>query len=616
MRIRTTACGLVMLAFAPAFVRGAQAQQAPASSAPAKASIMVRLTPAQAGVFRDALTALAEQGHTLILAEGAPLHPKLPPKDVPALPQDRPLEEAIRKVAAAYDYDVERDTERRGSIFLLRKRYTDPHDLPCVTFDECARSVQDIIRVMSPFTPDSSPGMSASPRASSTINELEATFYGLINSLTPEQMQALQNKSLRVASLFPNQQALAWRFAMHFYVQIAFGEAQFPTFCFQYLPKAKIGEGTSPPHGSLPSYTFFGWGMPDPRGRPEMLPFSRSLSIRNGQADPRESPPAPNADQKTAFKARLEAIKQDGHVTLTGQVATLSTASHEARGPRLKVDAALAAKPVTVAGEANAAPKEVFYALADLYDLQTVTDDDGALLLTRRAALPPADVAGLSGAVLTAVPDPLLRAVHSGASVILKREADEESRRSLERGQAIEALRTTAAAQAGPEKQRTLDTIRQMESEVRKSFQETEQNWRQRQADGAVPAKLHQAALEWLRSAIPSYPAEVQVDRRVPFSALSETDRAAVATVLMTDFLDSVRGHYSRLMPDYVTRFDEAVFVGGPYVHEDRRGKWKFRLEVDVPNADGSGLMGGPGMSDMTYDPPPGQADPQPANQP
>lgn len=50
----------------------------------------VRLTREQTAVFQDALQTLAQQGHVTVVAEGAPLHPTLPAKDIPDLSQDPP----------------------------------------------------------------------------------------------------------------------------------------------------------------------------------------------------------------------------------------------------------------------------------------------------------------------------------------------------------------------------------------------------------------------------------------------------------------------------------------------------------------------------------------------
>ena len=597
----------VLAALALSSVGAVQAQEPLPAPTSVKPDATVRLTPAQAGVFRDALAALAQQGHVTILAEGAPLHPKLVPKDAPALPQNTPLEDAVQQVAAAYDYDAERNMERKGKIFLLRKRYTDPNDLPCVTLEECARTMQDVVRVMSPFAPDT--------RFPPQGDVYHDSTRVLIQSLTPEQKLAVP-KGLPISSLTPEQQTKIWNFALYFPVTRPFQAAQNADFFLRQAPQAFVGLDTMQwldRGGASHPIAFFGWGWakPDASGHIPLLPFGVAVAtMLDGRADPRTSPPAPTPEQKAAFKAGVEEAKQDGHATLKEEVAVLSErAAHDTHVPRLKVDAMLAAKPVTVAGGEGAAPKDVFYALAALYGLHVVTDDDGALLLTRRPVVTPFDFAALWPDVLGALPDPLLRAAHPDAALALRRQADDASRAVKEQDEALNALRAASDAQTGAERQKTLDLIRQKEGEQQQALQRLIHIPNQQAEDTTLPARLRQAALERLRAAVDAFPAQGRVGGDVPLAAMSETDRAALGVALMTDFMNASRGYSDRPPPEYVTRFNEYVLTGGV---SNRQGHPVFHLQMKRPKEDGSGYVEGPGFFDPNYVPPPGQDSPPP----
>ncbi len=165
----------------------------------------VRITQTQARVFQDTLAAMATQARVAFVAEGAPLRPALPDQAAPTLSQSAPLsvavEKAVEKLAAAYDYDA----ERRGNLFVLKKRYSDPHDLPGVTLQECASALADAERLMSPYNP--------------RVSRDSLVARGVIKSLTPQQLQAMHDGSPSVASLSPGQQAQVLRFALYLYVQ-------------------------------------------------------------------------------------------------------------------------------------------------------------------------------------------------------------------------------------------------------------------------------------------------------------------------------------------------------------------------------------------------------------
>ena len=91
----------------------AAAPESVPDAAPQKS--LVHLSLAQSASFSDALDALAAQGHVAIVAEGAPLVPRLPKKDTQDLTAPRPLPEAVTKVAASFDYDA----QKQDKVYIL-----------------------------------------------------------------------------------------------------------------------------------------------------------------------------------------------------------------------------------------------------------------------------------------------------------------------------------------------------------------------------------------------------------------------------------------------------------------------------------------------------------------
>lgn len=100
--------------------------------------------------FEDEMRRLSEQSHCTIIAEGVPLNAE---RDSPqqsvgeAQPAAVGLETIIR-VADAFDYDAESIS---GHLIVLRKRYSDENDLPCVTYDEAEHSLRSILGLIGDY---------------------------------------------------------------------------------------------------------------------------------------------------------------------------------------------------------------------------------------------------------------------------------------------------------------------------------------------------------------------------------------------------------------------------------------------------------------------------------
>ncbi len=304
LRVAALAVALLPAAAARAVhVQGAT----PATAAPGGA---VSLTPAQAGKFQDALKALAAKAGVTFVAEGVPLRPTLRANDAPDLSAAAPLDTAVDRLAAAYDYDA----TRRGSLFVLKKRYTDPRDLPGVTLAECQLAMQDVVRVLSPHMPRP------------PIRTNTEFVLNLAKSLTPEQFRAMQEGTLRVAALSPAQRAEARRMALTIYVETPLRDAKGALARLKQAPAAALRK-KSEDGRSLLGYDYTYWN-----GQVLFLRVEGDGHVSHGAPLPGSETPPP----------ALEEIAAAGGTTLRAVVAALNA---RGGGPPLTVDAALAAKP-------------------------------------------------------------------------------------------------------------------------------------------------------------------------------------------------------------------------------------------------------------------------------
>lgn len=503
----------------------AQEKAAPEKTAPlaAPGDPDVRLLPAQAKSFKGALAGQAAQASVAFVAEGAPLRPTLGGAQAPSFPTGLPLAKAVAKVADAYDYDA----SRQGRVFVLRKRYTDPQDLPGVTLEECTQAMQDMINVLEPFNPH------VPPWHPGISDPLIADFMA---SLTPEQQQALEAKTLRVASLGPSQQALVRRLALNIYVQTTADDVNVSLAGLKQAPQAAFSMGGS----NEPST--FGYHVTDTYGRDVFVTFDMGggPALMNGVPVTIGTAP-PDVKMLAATRG----------VTLGRVVADLNAGLNAGGKPRLLVDAALQAKPITVENTGAVSPAQMMKALAEVYGLEVRLDDKGVQRLSRRRYLPPSGVTGLPAVMRVIMPAPLLRAAH-------------------------DEYWATQATRKDPDGGLMM---------------------RQQQLVGWIRAE----AARRLQAAVTPLLAKAGPNGRVPVSSLGEPERQAFAASLTAQCLDMMTERMPMELPYYITRWDDLCVYGGPFTAPD--GKQWYSMQMGVFDPASQAVQGGVGVTMAHYGP-------------
>jgi hypothetical protein len=142
--------------------------------------------------FRDCFTFLAEKYKLAIFVEGAPFQEIIQPQDARKAILSGALDKVICSIALLYDYDLfSSPYEISQRLIILRKRYTYPWDLPCISLEEMIRTSQDVKKLLNPFY---------TPRQFANIEMVE----NIVNSLSFQQKTDIQ-KGISVSSLSQKQ---------------------------------------------------------------------------------------------------------------------------------------------------------------------------------------------------------------------------------------------------------------------------------------------------------------------------------------------------------------------------------------------------------------------------
>ncbi len=354
------------------------AVQARQAQGPSSSGNLVRIAPVEASRFEETLRVLSARAKVVLVAEGTPVLPTLAKDQTPDVSSGVPLEEAVKRLAAAHDYRV----TRRGDVFVLKKHYNDPRDLPSLTLEEGEAAARDVLRILTTLYP---------PKASNTADRAGA----LASSLTSEQLANMQNKPLPLAAFSKEQQHLLRGLALNTYAGQALQQARIALKRLQLAPGATLRVKR------------------DARGQhivcelsPEdvvvLQPFLME-GVSSSANAPKDAPSTTAAAAAT---------------TLGAVVARLS----ERAQARYIVDETLAAKRVTVFGMENVPPAQVMDALASVYGLR-VKEEESIWRLTRPLWRLPRDWEQVYPSILRVLPEPLHRCLRVEERAQLSRKA-------------------------------------------------------------------------------------------------------------------------------------------------------------------------------------------------
>lgn len=513
---------------------------------------VVRLEKRDLGSFRVALEALAAQAAVTFVAEGRPHKATLPNAEVPNLrAEGMPLNEAVAKLAAAYDYTA----ERRDATFIFRKRYTALDDVPNVTLEECALSVRDVARLLAPFDAK----MAARPLRDNPA------ITGLISSLTPEQTALMRggllpaggvsmagkiDAALPISSLAPAQQQLIQQLALHFFTKDAIKESDRAAAEIARIVK----DDTVFRWGDVRGIHFLGYESPQVPQSPGLVPLSNPnrigtqrghlFTVRTSTREDVDVDPTAPPTITPSSAAERAAGSPDEPATLGTAIAEIEQRqAKSSEALTLVVDDALAAKPVLLVGGERQTSQSLMRALAEVYDLRLITEKDGPLRITRRPARPAADLSMLHPAMVRALPGPLVRALHLASET----NKDARVRDAKSRGELLSKDRLKTMRQA---------SVRQLRVDIEPKM-------------AAAP------------------------DRSLRLSASGDRADAAFATALIADYLNNLGVVIGRTLPATLTKSNQLHLVGGTYDHE---GMQVYALFLSVPSSDGKRLVTGPGV--------------------
>lgn len=519
----------------------------------------VTLSRQEVSVFQDALRAVSMRAHITIVAEDSPLRPRVFGK-APVIPPNTSAVEALGKIADAYDYGI----SRVGLVFVLKKRYTDPRDLPAVTLDECTQSLRDVAQALDAMNPD--PMVDSSRFSHQRMQELVA-------SLSTEQIQAMQAKTadagLPLASLNSFQQNAFRQFVGNLYlgasddsIHSALGYLrQSPqiTLRVQKIHRnlhrsARTTAGTETQ--TWTQETVLGYDAVDVLPQPNFHPFT-------------DLPPAPDDPTPPLTEARpAPGSGAEGYTTLEKAVSFLGTGSKKSA-----VDAALRSKPVSVYGMGWVKPDALLSALADVYGLRVGEDDKGRKTLSRPLFILPLTLADLPNAVCRAMPQPLLRTLPDG----------DWKRDLLEEQKAIQGMRPEPNRTAA---ERVLLTRLDMQTSTAQLVM------------FARPDRLHREAVSRLQMAVDAQLTAQSTSEeadlaRGPFtapvrlSALPASAQSAFGMTFMTGLLENVLHTLGQRQPQWVADVDRSYLMGGPRSSSDPPDGPRFKLWIGYADSDG-----------------------------
>ena len=447
--------------------------------------------------------------------------------------------EKLSEIAERYDYSV----ETVDKVIVLKRLYSTSDSLPSLTLEECDKSLQDIVRLLSKY----SSGMESSPVGNPITNRF-------IRSLTPEQVASLSQKNggLSLLSLNSLQQSQVRQMSYYFYLG---GTEETARTVARHLRDAthermQLGWHTDSNAIQFGYYTteavtgtvaFRPLRTAD--GKP--VAWNRMVDFR-GMRYGAETPTA--GAMPVATKEITVAIPR-----LSTSMDILNRS--ETGDRRYEVDPTLADKKIVVIGEHKATPLRLQRAIAHTYGLRIQSKTGlSTYTITRPIISTATVVAELRGKILDALPAPILR-------VITNASLHSQPRSEYQRGQ------SSLADVRNPENLKVIIELRKQQLQGRE---------RQRHL-----YTLRNLALDQLQKAIN----DPSMKKKVPISELSRETKSALAFILMTDLFGE-SSQLTRETPFYVSQFENVILKGGPTSVGDSSDF--FKLEFAHKRADGN----------------------------
>ncbi len=472
----------------------------------------VRLTPVQGTQFLAGFKSLSEQAHVAVVTEGVPLKPLLDIKAAPDLTTGAAIGPAVTALAAAYDYDA----QRVGNVFVLTKRYSNPQDLPCVTFGECREAAETITSLLDAFNPH----LAKSVYANGPDGE-KAAIVKFFAGLSTSQMAAAQSKTLRYGALSPDQQKIVDNLFLFMLIQLRADRMAMESDNLSIAEKGALT--LSDPQG------YSGLFLALPGSAPVAEPSY--LSLLGGVTQP---------GQPNPLLAQLPLPEPGDRAALPpSTLGTVVAALGPIDGQKPTAVLSISGKPVTAFGLGYAPPINVMRALAALYGLRNGASASGSLQIEPMGVIPPSSLRQLNSALWAAMPVSFDRALHL---------------QSDSRG--VTYLIPTVNSDGSPVGPAALT-----EAYIAAQTMQAEADSRM------LPGEMRQEAGRRLLVAMEAQVKKSGGNARVLVSSLDDSTRSALAVLLMTDIVSELQVKFSSTksqVMDCLDNMDQTIIYTVP----------------------------------------------------
>jgi hypothetical protein len=400
-KIGGVSCLIVFSAFAVSPVKAQVANNLPPENSPSSQIVEERVKIDEVALvdFDTIFQRISSDYKVTIITEGVPLHPILVATQKESLLQlvstPTRLGTVIERIAAAFDYNVEHPYNR---VFLLKKRYTDIEDLPCVTYSEVVHSLQAIDKIMSPYD---------EAEHKSSISSQEQFF----NSLSPEQQQEV-SMGISLRDVNEDQRKLA---VDAFYHVLLDNKIR---WYHQLLSQLLLltDHRTQFTWMKMDGVTAFGLVGPfGPNGYMWRFPLNNGFTSQIGRGSVLQKSPSSFTltTQDQTIPTTIDRSLAPG--MLANRLPSTRTIVEEVNGQsvvsgtdfHVMVDSAIADKPVCVFGSDKCTADVIIRSLATLYGLQLLVPKPNDYTLTLPSPRPTQSIDDISGEIRRVWPLPL-----------------------------------------------------------------------------------------------------------------------------------------------------------------------------------------------------------------